>query len=332
MDSNLVYTSGNDSYLFHDKWWSYDENYENGVERSHSNSDRNDALSSYLEGNYSSLATSQLVTNGTSIPTSKVEVPSNLSTSTDTTNLWKISRVFAAKDKLSGVSLNNEKLVYSPAAYYVKYCVTKTDAATKKITYYKNTTDEVTDLPTATTSEVGEEDTISTATPKRDGYKFLGWSSTEGATTAESKYAPGSTYTGSSDLNLYAVWQANDSSSSSSSTPASGTFTISYDANGGNNAPATQTGTVGSCETISKTEPTLTKNKFLGWSTDPEAKEADKNYAPGTDYCDGKNVKLYAVWQTQTGVSAHVVAFVLVALGATAALVAANKKKLFKQI
>lgn len=52
----------------------------------------------------------------------------------------------------------------------------------------------------------GDEVTVTTQVPSREGYNFLGWSRTEGATTAE--YVGGDTFTmGAEDVTLYAVWQ-----------------------------------------------------------------------------------------------------------------------------
>lgn len=50
--------------------------------------------------------------------------------------------------------------------------------------------------------------TIPWLIPQAEGYTFLGWSTTENATTADMTYAPGATVTlGDTDISLYAVWQ-----------------------------------------------------------------------------------------------------------------------------
>ena len=49
--------------------------------------------------------------------------------------------------------------------------------------------------------------TLSSVTPTRDGYTFLGWSASKTATKAT--YLPGKTYTSISSTTLYAVWSAN---------------------------------------------------------------------------------------------------------------------------
>ena len=51
--------------------------------------------------------------------------------------------------------------------------------------------------------------TIPWLIPQAEGYTFLGWSTTENATTADTTYAPGAMVTiGDADISLYAVWQA----------------------------------------------------------------------------------------------------------------------------
>lgn len=47
---------------------------------------------------------------------------------------------------------------------------------------------------------------LSTVKPTRVNYRFLGWATSNTATSANSSYDPGDTYTGNAALNLYAVW------------------------------------------------------------------------------------------------------------------------------
>ena len=49
--------------------------------------------------------------------------------------------------------------------------------------------------------------TISSQKPTREGYEFLGWSTSSTASSANSSYAPGSTYNTNANLSLYAVWK-----------------------------------------------------------------------------------------------------------------------------
>ena len=75
-------------------------------------------------------------------------------------------------------------------------------------------------------------------------------------------------------------------------------FTLTYNANGGTGAPASQSGTSSDREytfTLSLTEPTRTGLTFAGWSKDQNAAEAD--YAAGATYiATDTSSTLYAVW------------------------------------
>lgn len=319
----LEYRQDNESYLMHSSWWNYGANWTNGVEHEKSNSNIvKGKLTTYIMGNYDKLETSDLVTKGTSIPLTYIKLPEGIETSMQTSLMWNISRVFKDKDVLTGVNLEGTNYVYSPGAYYVTYCAKKEDENAKKITYNSNTTDTVVGMPANKTFSENCTN-IASDTPTRSGYRFLGWSATSTSTTAEERFNAGTEYCGES-ITLYAIWA-----------PAhTGPYTITYDANGGKNAPATQTGnTSGACLKISSTKPTLTGNNFLGWSRNKNAQEPDAKYASDKEYCGEEgNITLYAVWQTQTGISAHIVAFLGVALVSVVALVYAKKKNLFKQI
>lgn len=121
--------------------------------------------------------------------------------------------------------------------------------------------------------------TLSSSIPSRNGYEFLGWSTSSSATTAT--YQSGSEYTNNSNLTLYAVWKAN-------------TYRIEYDANGGSGAPATQTKEHGKSIFLSSKEPVRTGYEFLGWSKSETATYA--LYSPGEEFFANEDTKLYAVW------------------------------------
>lgn len=70
--------------------------------------------------------------------------------------------------------------------------------------------------------------------------------------------------------------------------------TLSYNANGGGGAPASQILTSGVAGTISSTRPSRVNYEFLGWSTSPNATTA--TYQPGGSITITSNTTLYAVW------------------------------------
>lgn len=85
------------------------------------------------------------------------------------------------------------------------------------------------------------------------------------------------------------------------------TFTLNYDANGGNGAPASQTYKATSqyeksyTFTISSQTPTREGYNFLGWNTDKNAATASKQ--PGNTIVVNNTTTLYAVWEEKAPVT-----------------------------
>ena len=72
------------------------------------------------------------------------------------------------------------------------------------------------------------------------------------------------------------------------------TYTVSYNANGGSGAPASQTKTYGVNLTLSSTIPTRAGYAFKGWATSSTGAVA---YQAGGTYTANSAVTLYAVWE-----------------------------------
>lgn len=143
------------------------------------------------------------------------------------------------------------------------------------------TTEQITGTNTYTATV-----TLPSAKPSRTYYTFLGWGSSSGSTSAS--HAAGGTMNvnGGSVINitLWAVWKRN-------------TAYVYYNANGGTNAPATQSHNAGTNVTLSATKPTRTGYIFKGWATSATAtvKQYDAGQANVPLYT---TTTLYAVWQT----------------------------------
>ena len=132
-------------------------------------------------------------------------------------------------------------------------------------------------------SQIKTEDVtliLTSTIPTRYGYTFRGWAINQTATTAD--YQSGGSYTANESVTLYAVWEIN-------------TYTVSFDANGGTNAPNSQKKTHGQNLILTVAIPTRPNHVFLGWATDSTAKSVA--YAPGATYTAEEDVTLYAVWQ-----------------------------------
>lgn len=80
--------------------------------------------------------------------------------------------------------------------------------------------------------------------------------------------------------------------------PTLPTYTVSYNANGGSGAPASQSGKWGATVTLSSTAPTRTGYTFGGWNT--KADGTGTNYAKGGKLTTKANVTLYAKWTINT--------------------------------
>lgn len=124
----------------------------------------------------------------------------------------------------------------------------------------------------------GESLTLSSTAPTRGGHAFRGWATSKGGSVA---YQPGATYTGDSALTLYAVWEVNE-------------WPVTYDANGGANAPAAQAKRYGETLTLSKQTPSRDLYDFMGWATSRDGAVA---YQPGASYDTDAALALYAVWK-----------------------------------
>lgn len=140
-----------------------------------------------------------------------------------------------------------------------------------------------TGAPTEQVKSAGGGIILSGAVPTRQGYTFLGWAYTSTAT--EPKYQPSDYYEGFGDIVLYAVWKAN-------------TYTVTYDANGGTNAPETQNKEHGTTLVLSEQVPTRTHYRFLGWATYATAQTV--TYEPGASFTTNEDTTLYAVWEAIT--------------------------------
>lgn len=148
------------------------------------------------------------------------------------------------------------------------------------------------------------------ANPTRTGYTFGGWTLSGGGSISNGTY----TY-GASNGTLTAKWTIN-------------TWTVSYNANGGTGAPASQTKTYGQTLTLSTTKPTKAKSVLTGYTvtyrinytggTDPAAATAARtttytfskwntesdgtgtNYSSGGSYTANAAATLYAQYTSST--------------------------------
>jgi uncharacterized repeat protein (TIGR02543 family) len=130
--------------------------------------------------------------------------------------------------------------------------------------------------------------TISSVIPYRTGYTFLGWNTDPNAIVA--KYVPGENVFFTNTETLYAVWKMESLSEVD-------TIIITYDVNGGDDAPSAETFLLGEEIRISVTWPTRADYRFLGWSKSSTATIGE--YNPYQKVSFTESVTLYAVWKIE---------------------------------
>ncbi len=247
---------------------------------------------------------------------------------------------------LTGAPLakGNSNIYLNPQIYYIQYCEDKKEEPVREYTiaYYGNGTN--TNVPKDETITDGECTKISTKTPRRTGYEFLGWSTNRNATKPDRDYDPGDQYCGEEgSIDLYAVWKKIEDEPTPA--PEVTYYYIYYRTN--TNDTVTGMPDTGKQDTnydiyISTNRPVRAGYTFLGWSTDPNATVADPNYNGGILYQDRKDLVLYAVWQKnntpsplpsnpQTGITDYLLPFGGVISASGAGLGLLKKKKSFKQ-
>ena len=151
---------------------------------------------------------------------------------------------------------------------------------------------------------------VTLPTPTHSGYIFQGW-----ATSSSASSGVTGSYTPSGNVTLYAVWKVLEQ------------YTINYNANGGSDAPASQTKTQGQTLTLSTTKPThsgvsagsytvtldanggsvsptsltaaiTTSYTFKNWNT--AADGSGTGYSSGGSFTKDANTTLYAQWNSST--------------------------------
>lgn len=132
--------------------------------------------------------------------------------------------------------------------------------------------------PATQTKVYGQDLTLSSTKPTRSGYVFKRWNTNTSDTGTA--YESGATYTSNSTMTVYAIWNP----------------LITYDANGGSGAPATQTKTYGSALTLQTSTPTRAGYTFSKWNTARDG--TGTSYNAGGTVAAGMNTAttLYAQW------------------------------------
>ena len=137
-----------------------------------------------------------------------------------------------------------------------------------------------TGAPPAQYKTHGKSISLSNQQPSREHYSFLGWFTSTDASGTE--YRPGETYTANSDIILFAGWEGEK-------------YTISFNANGGENAPSSQTKTHGTTLSLTNSVPVKTGCSFVEWNTRKDG--SGSGYKSGSRYSAEGSTTLYAIWE-----------------------------------
>ena len=141
-----------------------------------------------------------------------------------------------------------------------------------------------TGAPATQTKTFGSTLNLQSSTPTRTGHTFSKWNSA--ANGSGTDYQPSQTLAANDNTakTLYAQWTAN-------------TYTISFNANGGTNAPSSISKTYGQSVTLPSSKPTRVGHTFLGWASSSSA--ATAQWLAGATFSEAitSDTTLYAVWR-----------------------------------
>ena len=153
-----------------------------------------------------------------------------------------------------------------------------------KIVFKKGTADTIggvaTDIEKLCTAEKSKTCSVTSPSVEKNGYEIIGWNTSNSATT--SSWNVNTSKSISTNSTYYPITKLN-------------TYMVSYNANGGSGAPASQTKTTNNNLTLSSVKPTRVGYTFQGWGTSSSATTA--TYQPGGTYSNNKSITLYAVWK-----------------------------------
>ena len=178
-------------------------------------------------------------------------------------------------------AMDGSGATYAPGASYTQEADVTLYAVWNRIRYTVTyDANGGTGAPAAQTRSPGESLILTTELPTRAGYTFVEWNTSSlGGGTA---YQPGGVYTADASVTLYAIWQAR-------------AYVISYDANGGEKAPASQLKTHGAALTLTSELPVRAGWTFSAWNT--RADGSGTAYAPGASFTQDADTTLYAIWR-----------------------------------
>ncbi len=236
-------------------------------------------------GSNSSLTTKIGDSSGTSFTTTPTQVlkgetiyANATASGTGYTGYLKVNNIDSDNNTTYAI---NSATKFASSRGYIKY----------PVTYYPGTTDTVTGMPANQVKTYGTTLKLSSDRPSRTGYYFLGWATTEGATSAT--YQPGANYTTNAALSLYAIWRGPQITFNGNGSNISGISSLAPV-----NAPPGQAITIPTTDKTEINSP-ITMHSFAGWSTTKVVEGEDTEvveYYPGDQITITEDTTLYAVY------------------------------------
>lgn len=317
-----AYTEGTKNYIVSHSWYSVSSNgtetkKDNGLDLS--NQSKSNLIAATLDAN------------------SVFTLRSSISSYAANPFRIQINRTYTGYLTGTPITVGNYEWYIHPAVYYIQYC---SPIESKYSIIYDGNAKDATDVPDAVTVDADECTRISTVTPKRSGYEFLGWSLKSNAIAPDENFTPGSKYCGTEgDIILYAVWKKIEEVVPA---PIETYYYVFYKTNTTDvvtNMPQDAVINTDNDVFIASNIPVRDGYTFQGWSTDATSTVGDPNYNGGSLYVDRKDLTLYAIWKKnpilpenpQTGITDYLLPFGGVISASGVGLGILKKKKLFRQ-
>ena len=173
------------------------------------------------------------------------------------------------------VTVNNDIVLY--ATYDPVYTVT-----------YNGNTNDSGSAPTDSTNYTSSQEVTvvgNTGSLVKSGYTFAGWCTTTlaaGAACTGTTYVSGNKFNITDNVNLYAIWTANN-------------YKITYNNNTGSGTLSDTTFTFGNTATVANNSFTKSGYTFQNWYTNSTG-TGGTSYNEGANYSSAADLSLFAIW------------------------------------
>ena len=244
----------------------------------------------------STITVSYNANGGSSTPTSGTGTKTTTTTTPYTFSTWNTAANGSGTSYASGASYTANAALTLYAQYTAG--TASTDSVSPKIAVASAITRAAGDVTgyKVTFNANGGSSTPNAVTSTRGAtYSFKQWNSKSDGSGTE--YTPGTSYSFSANTTLYAVWGTTYTnkavtlaSAISRADASAGSYTVTYNANGG------------SCSTATASAARTTKYTFSKWNTKSDGSGTD--YNAGASYTPSAAITLYAKWTSSTSTAA----------------------------